>query len=126
MSTPNWDYDLAFGAEGEATAKAWHRGGHETKAKRRLDDGFYLEYEQNPFDQGWRPSGVMVTDAPYYEWVIAETGIVLAVPTPVLRHCVTHELGYPVEETDGTCPTRGRLLRLSDMLTAWKAWDSDS
>lgn len=117
MKQPDWDYDLGYGQEGEHIAQAWHAGKRETKRKSRLDPKFYVELEQNPFGTGWRPSGLATTHADYAEWVIGNTGVVFACPMTRIRTVLAGGLGYPVEERDGTCPTRGRILSWKDMVS---------
>ena len=115
---PRFDYDLAYGLEGERIARAWHAGRRETKRKRRLDIEFYIELEQNPRRAGmWKPSGLATSEADYFEFVIGNTGIIVAFPTQLLRDALEQEIGRDCEEYDGDNPTRGRLFNLIDLMT---------
>lgn len=114
---PRFDYDLAYGLEGERIARFWHAGKRETKRKRRLDSEFYIELEQNPRRAGmWKPSGLSTSEASYFEYVIGDTGIIVAFPTSLLREAVAKGVGRDCEEYDGDNPTRGRLLNLVEVM----------
>ncbi len=115
---PEWDIDLSYGAEGEKTvAGLLGLGGQcvEVKHKRRLDMGFYVETWQSPGASGdYKPSGINVTRADVWAYVIGDTGVVVLVPTVVLRAAARG--CREVEETDGDNPTKGRLVSFMEIL----------
>lgn len=109
VTRPDWDLDLGHGHDRERFVETCHRGTHEVKAPRYVDDLFYVELEQNPFGRGWRPSGLRISTADVWDFV--KGWAVLSVPRGRLLDLVERgELGRFREETDGECPTRGRLL----------------
>lgn len=113
---PRFDYDLGLGHEGEQYCQeVWHTSKHETKRKSYLDDSFYVELEQNARHRGsWTPSGLAITEAAFFEFVIGTTGIVVCFPTLLLRQAVMRGIGGP-RAVAGDNPTRGRLLGLKDL-----------
>jgi hypothetical protein len=89
----------------------------EVKAKRYVDDWFYVEMEHRPPGaRAFRPSGISVTEAHLWAVAIPSAGAVLIFPTTLVRRALAAGLGRPVEESDGDCPTRGRLLRVALLL----------
>jgi hypothetical protein len=124
---PEWDIDKSYGEEGErrfAELFGWLATGDprvEVKRKRRTDDWFYIELQHNPHGRGWRNSGLHTTQAEIWAFVIADTGVMVAFPTALLRAALRYGIGKPAAETDGDCPTEGRLLRLPNLMTVF-AW----
>lgn len=128
---PEWDIDLAYGEDGERVVREFLAGmlgysarpGHltvEVKSDARYLDTqkLYIEYEC--LKQGaWEPSGIAVTKADYWAFVVGET-VILALPTPVVRACYEKALAYPwyiKSERDGTHPTKGVAIPLGHLLT---------
>lgn len=116
---PAFDMDRQYGEEGEGTVRdvlglRAHR--IEVKRKSYVDEQFYVEWEHDPGRRGrYKPSGLQVTKAAYWAYVVGDTGLIVLVPTVLLRQA--RELGDPAEETDGSCPTRGTLVSLDLVLT---------
>lgn len=129
-SGPAFDFDLAYGEDGErraASVLGWLLDGDarvEVKTKRRTDDWLYVETEQDPGGTGtlWRPSGIATTEAPHWAYVVAETGILIVVPARALRWSVTNGVGRDKECRDGDNPTRGQLLRFARILQDVPTW----
>src|SRR5262245_49315002 len=123
MNRPDWDLDREYGEEGEQTLRGILRLANdrvEVKRKRRVDDGFYVETEQRPSGAiTYKPSGIATTQAEYFAYVIADTGIVVLVPTPVLKAACVQ--GSFAEEKDGDNPTRGWLVRFGQLLSLKRA-----
>jgi len=91
----------------------------EVKRKRRDDGYFYVELEHDPGRRGsFVLSGLSVTTADVWAFAIAATGIVLMTRAEILRTAIERNYGFPASETDGSCPTRGRLLSVWDLLAA--------
>ena len=114
---PEFDLDRRYGEEGETLVEGWRRGSVEVKHKTYLDFKLYVELEQNPRRSGiWKPSGLRVTTADYWDFVIGDTGVVVAIPTARLRLAVARGAGRPAETTHGDNPTRGRLIDLRELI----------
>ena len=95
---PRWDFTLPYGEAGEQYVYellSMPAGAHvEVKRKSYTDDRFYVEVEQSPADDGdYRPSGLATTSADYWAFVIAETGVIVIVPTALLRERLSDALG---------------------------------
>ena len=120
---PRFDIDFKYGRQGEllvAEYLDWIAAGNgrvEVKRKRYLDMNFYVEQECDKGRTGtYTPSGINVTDADMWVYVIGNTGIALCIPTPVLREAIKH--GYPKEAQEGSCPTKGTLVHMGAILQA--------
>jgi hypothetical protein len=70
IPAPNWKADLEYGKVGEALVERFLddiSSGHlEVKTDRYRNGRMVLEVEQNPRGRGWKPSGVMVTEAKWW------------------------------------------------------------
>lgn len=123
MVQPHWDRDLAYGQQGElmvGTYLEWIAKGNgrvEIKRKRRPDLWFYVE---TYCDKGRRghlePSGINVTKADAWAYVVGNTRIALVIPTKTLRKACGEDTAQQVQERDGSCPTRGVLVHLDTIL----------
>lgn len=116
---PEWDIDREYGEDGEDTVRrflALDKSRIETKRKRIPDDIFYVETHQSPHLGGFRPSGINTTAAEYYIYVIADTGVMVAIPVPLLKAAALN--AKRVNERDGSNPTRGRLVRFRDLFVS--------
>jgi hypothetical protein len=118
---PEWDIDRETGEVGEDTVRAL-LGNHnfEVKRKSRVDDTLYIELEQDPGAKDcWQPSGLNVTKAEYWAFVVNDTGVVLFFPTALLKRVVP-EFACRMTRTDPTKenpnPTRGALIRAAYLI----------
>lgn len=124
MTTPYWDVDRPWGEAGQEYVKevfSWPAASKiEVKRKRRIDEWIYVELEQNPFGKGWRPSGLAVTQAELWAWVVAGTGAMFICRADMLRAALGCDRPWirKAREDDGECPTRGKLIEIPRML-AW-------
>lgn len=70
IKQPNWTKDLQYGKVGEELVQGFLNdisSGHlEVKTDRYRNGRMVLEIEQNPRNRGWKPSGVMVTEAKWW------------------------------------------------------------
>lgn len=114
---PRFDLDLPYGKQAElqiAEFLDWIADGNgrvEVKHKRYLDHVLYIETHCDKGRRGvWQPSGINVTTAAMWVFVIGETGCHVAIPTDLLRLMVADSSSRPSQETDGNCPTRGVLV----------------
>lgn len=122
---PRFDIDCPFGQAGEdevrdVIGRLRHGRYIEVKRKRRQDNRFYVELEHDPGRYGvYRRSGLSLPDgAGLWAFVVAETEVVVFVPARRLRAAMEHGLGREAAETDGSCPTRGRLLTFGEFIAA--------
>ncbi len=95
---PDFDFTLEYGQGGEDLT--WqvlhmpHKSRIEVKRKTYVDDEFYLEVRHDPGRRGrWAPSGLATTKADWYAFVVADTGVILLVPTELLRSRFPGALG---------------------------------
>jgi hypothetical protein len=127
---PKFDHDYQYGRQGElliGDALAALRDGQgriEVKRKRYLDGKIYVELLQDPGGTGkrWKPSGLNVTDAEWWVYVVGETGVLLFFPTDLLRWAIKTDAGRPCAEKDGDNPTEGRLLTVAWLLQELAQW----
>lgn len=120
---PRFDLDLKYGKQGELQIGdflEWIASGNgrvEVKRKRILDLNFYVETACNKGRRGsYSPSGISVTTAEAWAYVIGDSGISLIVPTDLLRSMLEHPTTYDKHEDHGSCPTKGKLVNLGALL----------
>ena len=120
---PRFDIDFSYGNVGERlreTHYAWIMDGSgkvEVKRNRYLDLHLYVEQSCNKGRGGcYEPSGINVTEAEVWDYVIADTGICLSIPTRTLRRAMNGLGAQAAEEEDGDNPTRGKLVALQTIL----------
>ena len=120
---PRFDIDLKYGRQAEllfGDYLDWIAAGNgrvEIKRKRYLDMNFYVEQECDKGRTGaYTPSGINVTDADLWVFMIQDTGIALCIPTSILRSAMQH--GYPKQAQEGNCPTKGMLVHIGAILQA--------
>lgn len=94
---PEFDIDRVYGEGGESTVRhllELDASRIEVKRKSFVDDEFYVEVRHDPGrrDQ-YRPSGIATTKAEYFAYVIADSGVILLVPTKLLRERLPDALG---------------------------------
>jgi hypothetical protein len=67
--------DLAFGHQGEEIVKQFlsdlSNGAFEVKYDRFRNGRIFVEFEQNPRNAGWKPSGIAVTTAKWWVYMFA-------------------------------------------------------
>jgi hypothetical protein len=87
-TAPNWDADLAFGQEGEQIVteflSAINQRRFEVKYDRYRNGRMVVETAQNPRNEGWKPSGINVTEADWWVYMFSP-GAFLMVPVPRLK-----------------------------------------
>jgi len=114
---PRFDIDLAYGHQGELQIGEfldWIANGNaavEVKRKRFLDHRIYVETHCDKGRSGvFAPSGINVTTAAMWVFIIGDTGVHIAIPTDLLREQLNDPSSSDKEERDGSCPTRGKLI----------------
>lgn len=116
---PRFDLDLNYGREAEerlAEFFDWIAGGSgqvEVKRKRIVDLSLYVEQSCDKGRTGrFQPSGISVSTAHVWAFAVANTGIMIVIPAALLRESLSHPSVVDKAETDGSCPTRGKLVHL--------------
>jgi len=123
LAEPRFDRDLAYGKQGELLVGSyleWIAGGNgrvEIKRKRRADLELYVETECDKGNTGrYQPSGINVTTADAWAFVVGDTGMAFVLPTALLRRALLHPSARRVEGPRGDCPTRGVLVHIAAIL----------
>jgi len=111
-----WNADLAYGHSGEALVTefldALTTGAYEVKSDRWRNGRCVVETEQNPKKKGWKPSGLMVTEAKWFVYVFSPEGAFIIVEVGRLKRYIAT---LPAERLRtfvpaSTNPTKGFLL----------------
>jgi hypothetical protein len=117
---PAFDRDLSYGEQGELLVDnflEWIARGNgrvEVKRKRRIDFELYVETSCDKGRKGfYKPSGINLTKADVWVFIVHETGIAIFIPTPLLKEFLFHCSVRDKEERDGSCPTKGKLVNLA-------------
>lgn len=120
---PNFDRDYKNGRQGELLVdgliKALESGDCriEVKKKSYIDAKFYVETECfSKKTRIYQPSGINNTASEFWAFVIADTEIVVFIPTAVLKRFVFHPSSETKAENNGSNPTRGKLINLPAIL----------
>lgn len=119
----SFDLDFSYGREGEQLVEELLTGGKTIEVKRdrkwHITGNLYIEvscwYMRS---ESWEPSGVMVTKAAYWAFVLE--GSVLMVPTDNVRYAIQN---YGREITCEIPPNRskGYLITVDDLMNAARA-----
>lgn len=124
---PRFDIDLKYGRQGELQIGDylhWIAAGDgrvEVKTKRILDWYFYVETHCDKGSRGaYEPSGILVTTAEAWAINIGDSGISMICPTDLIRMMVDDPTSKDKAETNGSCPTRGKLINLMTLLFRYK------
>lgn len=120
---PRFDVDLEYGRGGEEQifelfkSIAAGNGRVEVKRKRVLDFKFYCEtHADNGRNGDYKPSGISTTKSDTWAVVFGDTGYGILVPTRELKSMLTDPTSRDAFETDGDCPTKGKLIDLTTLL----------
>lgn len=127
MSYSDFDLDFANGKQGEDLVEALLTNGKTVEVKRDLrwqDTGnLYIEYTcYYQKSQSWEWSGIMVTKADYWAFVLG-TGVLL-VPTPLLKGVCMASKRH-AETRIPPNPSKGYLITVDDLILAMKAGNTD-
>jgi hypothetical protein len=123
---PGFDHDYQFGAQGQLLIDGLMEGIRngsvrvETKRKSIPDLLLFVETSHDPGRTGtYIPSGLSVSTADYWAFVIAATGMVVWIPSARLRRAVELKYGtYKDAGQNGSCPTRGWVIHLAAVMSA--------
>jgi hypothetical protein len=132
---PNWDIDLKFGVEGEHALAGLFAAidGDSAQVEVKTDrkaiatGNLYVECLQLPSGATeYKPSGVATSNASH--WAFKVEFVTIIVPTKELLWAARHKAkrdGLVVGGKNGDNPTKGVLLKLSDILEAFNAGPFD-
>ncbi len=114
----DFDIDLQVGKEGEVLVQQLLTNGKTIEVKRDMrwkDTGnLFIETEcWYTSQQQWGPSGLSVTKAEYWAFVLE--GVVLMVPTDVLKKTIV-AIGRPISNNMPPNPSKGYLITVQDLL----------
>jgi len=114
-----FDVDLAHGVAAEVLMRELLFGIRRIEVKREdrapKFGTLYIETEHDPGARGlYRPSGLSITTADYWAFVMG--AFVLMAPTVWLRE--QQKACRPVQQPNGSCPTRGFRLPLARLIKA--------
>ena len=123
----SFDIDFGYGQEGERLVEELLTGGHtvEVKRDRRWKDthNIYIETECYFVNKnGWAPSGLMVTEANYWAFVLES--VILFIPTDALRYAVKN-FGSEIQCDIPPNKSKGFLLTVPQLLKANKEYKSE-
>jgi hypothetical protein len=122
VSKSDWDLDLTYGQVGEALVNDLLTGGFTVEVKR---DGRWAQtgnvyIETNCWhnsENSWKQSGLLVTKADYWAFVLNET--VLMLPTKKVHEaCLTY--GKRIDCKIEPNPSVGYLVRVVDLIAISK------
>lgn len=127
VGEPRFDLDLEKGKLGEChvaellDAIVSGTGRVEVKRKTILDLFFYIETQCDRGRTGtYRPSGISISTADVWAFVLGDSGITVFVPTTEIRGMLLDPSTQDREETHGSCPTKGKLIGLAVLLYRYR------
>lgn len=119
---PNFQSDLKYGQQGEALVQQFLEdisSGHiEVKTDRYRNGRMVVEVSQNPKGRGWKPSGVMVTEAKWWVYQYNLDGAFTLVSVARLKRYIEtnkDKMELRTFGTKGDNHTRGYLLMPEDV-----------
>ena len=108
--------DLEFGHQGEELVRQFlsdlSQGSFEVKYDRYRNGRIFVEYEQNPRNTGWKPSGIQVTQAKWWVYLFSPNAFVIIEVRRLkryLKHNVT-QLRQLVAAEHSDNPAKGFLI----------------
>lgn len=123
----SFDLDYGFGRKGEQLVDELLTGARTVEVKRDrkwwITNNIYIEVEcffQK--SQAWEPSGLMVTEAEYWAFVLEQSTFI--VPTHILKK-VVQEFGRDITCEIPPNRSRGKLITVEDLLTGTRKWKNE-
>lgn len=123
IPAPYFPDDLKYGKRGEAVVERFLKdigaGSLEVKSDRYRNGRMVIEVEQNPKRSGWRPSGIMVTEA---KWLVYQYNLdgafTIVNVNRVKRYLQINHSNLEIKlcGARGDNPSRGYLLQPDDVI----------
>jgi hypothetical protein len=124
--SPNFDADLAFGQQGEESVKKFFQSllssSSEVKTDRYRNGRMVVETDQNPYNKGWKKSGINVTTAQWWVYIYSLGEAFVIVSVERLKRYLRANPSRFNEQTKGDFarnsdnPTRGFLLEPDEVM----------
>ena len=123
----SFDLDFGFGRKGEQLVEELLTNGKRVEVKRDrkwwVTNNLYIEVEcWYQKSQAWEPSGLMVTEAEYWAFVL-EQGV-LMVPTSHVHYAIK-EFGREITCEIPPNRSKGYLITVDDLLMAMRKLKND-
>ena len=123
-SLSDWDRDYSAGKRGEEHLDRVLTT-HEVKTDYKWQEttNLFIEYEcwyNN--EQAWKPSGISVSKAEYYSFVVPfknKKPMLISIPMEDLKEAVKKK-GIERENVNSDNPSRGYLIKISDLIHAYR------
>lgn len=117
---PNWKNDLAVGKMGEMIfmnfLECLDNELFEVKFDQYRNGRMVVEVEQNPRGNGWKPSGLMVTKAKWWIYVLSPESFIAVEVERLKRYLeVNNQMEKKTFAAYSENPTRGFLLMPEDV-----------
>jgi hypothetical protein len=124
--SPNFEADLAFGHKGEESIKDFLQSlisnSSEVKTDRYRNGRMVVETDQNPYNRGWKKSGINVTTAQWWVYIYSLGEAFVIVSVDRLKRYLRANPSRFNENTKGDFarnsdnPTRGFLLEPDEVM----------
>ena len=124
--SPNFEADLAFGHKGEESIKNFLQSlisnSSEVKTDRYRNGRMVVETDQNPYNRGWKKSGINVTTAQWWVYIYSLGEAFVIVSVDRLKRYLRANPSRFNENTKGDFarnsdnPTRGFLLEPDEVM----------
>ena len=116
----SFDLDFGYGRKGEQLVDELLTGGRTVEVKRdrkwAKTNNLYIETEcYFKKIEAWAPSGLMVTEAAYWAFVLEESTLI--VPIDALKYAVK-EFGREIECNIPPNLSKGKLITVDDLMSA--------
>jgi hypothetical protein len=123
---PNFDLDLEYGKQGElfvqdvADAIKAQRVEIKRDARWHETGNLFVEFKCLKYSGSWEPSGIAITNALLYAFVLGDTETAIFIPTALLKEIALdlYKRGCWKERLGGSHPTRGVLVPLPRLFKA--------
>lgn len=121
--SPDFDVDYEYGRQGELFVTSIRKAMQEDRVEVKRDGKFaetgnlYVEFACKK-RSGWQPSGIATTGAEAWTFVLGDSQVALTLSTEMLKDVcrIAYRQGRVAEETDGSHPTKGVLLKVSTLM----------
>jgi len=120
---PEFDIDYEYGRQGELFVTSIRKAMQEDRVEVKRDGRFadtgnlYVEFACRK-RAGWAPSGIAVSTAEAWSFVLGDSEVALTLSTDLLKDVcrMAYRQGRVAEQTNGSHPTKGVLLKVSHLM----------